>query len=208
VGDGSGVTMLRSRDGGGSWDTILELGPGRFRPSSGVVVTLFEAHPSDPSVLFQSVVGFRGRGNQGVLRRSSDQGQTLQEVLFNTLRYPTRLVGGRGVAPGRFYAALTSEETSSALYRSDDGGVTWAEAATFGDPAAPAGIPALAYDPAAPDRLWVGLDQGGVKASEDGGRTWTDAGPADWEVTDLAFGIDGANLYAATQTGVFRLPLR
>ena len=35
-----------------------------------------------------------------------------------------------------------------------------------------------------------------------------DLGLADREVNDLALGFDGANLYAATDLGVFRLPLR
>lgn len=203
---GSGVRMLRSRDGGGSWDTILELASSDFRPSSGVAVTLFEAHPSDPSVLFQSVVGFKGSGNQGILSRSSDQGAMFKEVLFSTLRYPVRIVGGRGDAPGRFYVALQGEETSSALFRSDDHGATWVEAATFA-PARPDTRQALAYDPAAPDRVWVGLSPGGVKLSEDGGQTWADLSPTEWSVNDLALGVDGANLYAATPQGVFRLPL-
>lgn len=204
----SRVYLLRSRDAGATEDTILELGYGSFLPQSTVVVTLFEAHPTDPNVLFQSIVGFRGRGNQGVLRRSADQGETFQAVLSGSLRVPAGLVGGRGSTPDRFYAAMTSDETSSALYRSDDGGVTWTQAATFGESTAPAGIWGLTYDPAAPDRLWVGLTRGGVQASEDGGQSWTSVGPADWSVTDLALGVDGANLYAATTSGVFRLPLR
>lgn len=204
---GSGATMLRSRDGGESWDAVLKLSSSDFRPSSGVAVTLFEAHPSDPSILFQSVVGFRGSGNQGILRRSTDQGATFDEVLASSLRYPVRLVGGRGDAPGRLYVALQGEETSSALFRSDDNGATWVGAATF-PPGRPDTRPALTYDPAAPDRVWIGLDGGGVKASEDGGQTWTDLSPTAWSVNAIALGIDGANLYAGTTDGVFRLPLR
>jgi photosystem II stability/assembly factor-like uncharacterized protein len=202
------VTMYRSNNGGETWKTVLDVSPNNFRPGSSVVTTLFAAHPSDASVLFQAVVGFRGNGNQGTLRRSTDQGETFREVLSSTVRVPRRLVGGRGITPGRFYAALTSEETSSAVFRSDDGGVTWTEASTFGDAGTPIGMGALAYDPTSPDRVWVSLSQRGLKASEDGGRTWVDASPTDWDVNDLALGIDGTNLYASTSTGVFRLPLR
>ena len=141
-----------------------------------------------------SVTGSRGRRNQGVVRRSADQGQTYEEVLYRAVKVPQRLVGGRSATPGRFYAGLSS----------DDGGVTWTEAGTFG--AVP--LYALAYDPAAPDRVWAGLYRGGIKASEDGGQTWTDAGPTDWSINDLALGIDGANLYAATNNGVSKLALR
>ena len=46
-------------------------------------------------------------------------------------------------------------------------------------------------------------------ASNDGGASWTDLGQEDIgaEIRDLALGIDGANLYAATEGGVFRLNL-
>jgi len=151
-----------------------------------------------------SVTGSRGRRNQGVVRRSADQGQTYEEVLYRAVKVPQRLVGGRSATPGRFYAGLSSDESSSAVLKSDDGGVNWTEAGAFG--AVP--LYALAYDPAAPDRVWADLYPRGIKASEDGGQTWTDAGPADWSINDLALGIDGANLYAATNNGVSKLALR
>ncbi len=69
---------------------------------------------------------------------------------------------------------------------------------------------AVTYDLDAPDRVYVGLtfDGGGVKASADGGDTWTDLGQQGMgEVRDLALGIDRAYLYAATDRGVLRLRL-
>ena len=200
------VRMLRSRDGGGSWEEILVLGPQHFRPSSVITVTLFAAHPSDPNVLFQSVTGFTSRNNQGVLRRSADQGDTLQEVLFSPSRYPSLLVGGRGVSPGRFYCALGSMDASRELYRSDDDGVTWTRVASY--EAEGEWVGSLDYDPSAPDRVYVVVGTSGVKSSDDGGRTWTDLGLADQKVNGVALGVNGRNLYAATDRGVFRLPLR
>jgi hypothetical protein len=97
-----------------------------------------------------------------------------------------------------------------------------------GDVLAPAVfIDALAYDPSTPDRVYAGLNEyqvvvqpdgrgvqlartrSHVVASTDGGATWTDLGRADLgsEIRDLALGIDGANLYAGTEGGVFRLPM-
>ena len=44
--------------------------------------------------------------------------------------------------------------------------------------------------------------------STNGGSTWTDLTfPDAGDIHDLAVGIDGRNLYAATDNGVFRLPL-
>jgi hypothetical protein len=88
-------------------------------------------------------------------------------------------------------------------------------------------IDALAYDPKSPGRVYIGVDEyqvavvgsgypqsvrltrarSHVMASTDGGTTWTDLGQDDLggEIRDLVLGIDGANLYAATEGGVFRL---
>lgn len=82
------------------------------------------------------------------------------------------------------------------------------------DPAAPSGSAAffggLAHDPANPNRVWVGRagTQQGVVYSEDGGATWQDFGRQDvGRVSDLALGIDGGNLFAATDQGVWRMRL-
>jgi photosystem II stability/assembly factor-like uncharacterized protein len=202
------LKLRRSRDGGSSWDTILDLTPGDFRPGAGVSATVFAADPSDPNVVFQTVVGFTGHGNQGVLRRSDNQGQTWKEALYSAVRLPRRLVGGQGAVPGRFYVAMSSDEVTSAVFRSDDSGITWAETSALGEQVARREIRGLTYDPAAPDRVWVAPFYGSIQASDDGGKTWSGISPSEWAVNDLALGVDGANLYAATNTGVFRLPLR
>ena len=91
--------------------------------------------------------------------------------------------------------------------------------ARCGDPAAASTlIGGLAYDPAQPDHVFVGfsgvpsLDSieaiGSVLASLDGGASWLSVGCQDvGPVHDLALGIDGRNLYASTDTGLWRLAL-
>lgn len=97
-----------------------------------------------------------------------------------------------------------------------------------GDVLAPAVfIDAIAYDPSAPDRVYAGLNEyqvvvttegprvqlnrirSHVITSSDGGGTWSDLGREDLgsEIRDLALGIDGAYIYAATEGGVHRLRL-
>jgi len=199
MGTGS-VRFMRSHDAGDSWETILELGPQHFRPSSVINVTLFEAHPSDPNVMFQSVVGYRAYDNQGVVRRSDDYGTTLKQVLFVPGQIPSHLVGGRGVKPARFYCPLGTD-----LYLSDDGGIDWTK---IGTPDPDRSISNLDYDPSEPDVVYVVLGDSTILRSVDAGETWTDLGLSGHQVHDIALGVDGRNLYAATDHGVLRLPLR
>ena len=124
----------------------------------------------------------------------------------------------------------------STLFRSDDDGATWTAVLAYrgggssgytqstlaqpeDDPNAPnVWLGGLAYDPTNPDQVYVGrrsypgyfdaADGGGVVASSDGGETWADLGSQDiGAVSDLALGIDGQNLYAATEHGLWRLKL-
>jgi len=191
------VRFLRSRDAGDSWESILTLHSWDFRPSSVISVTLFEAHPSDPNVMFQSVVGYRAYDNQGVVRRSDDSGTTLKQVLFVPGQIPSRLVGGRGVNPARFYCPLGED-----LYLSDDGGIDWTKIGT------PGYVSNLDYDPSEPDVVYVVLGESRILRSDDAGETWTDLGLSGHRIHDIALGVDGKNLYAATDHGVLRLPLR
>jgi photosystem II stability/assembly factor-like uncharacterized protein len=202
------LRLERSVDGGSTWVTGLKLGYADFRPSAGIGITLFAAHPSDPNVAFQGIVGFRGNGNQTSLRRTDDQGKTWNEVFYKVVRYPVQIVGGQGANPSRFYVAMSSEEQPSLVARSDDGGITWVETAALSEMPAHQEIYGLAYDQTNPDRVWVAPIKGSILASEDGGASWTAISPPEWEVSDLALGVDGASLYAAGKQGVMRLPLR
>jgi photosystem II stability/assembly factor-like uncharacterized protein len=62
------------------------------------------------------------------------------------------------------------------IYRSDDGGHTWSEAATTMTRECPrikhTRVTSLAQDPGNPDRLWAGVEIDGLHHSDDGGRTW------------------------------------
>ena len=120
----------------------------------------------------------------------------------------------------------------SRLLRSDDDGLSWTtlleseSGGTSPDTAKPVDmVTALAYYPERPDELYVIVqhsepqvqDSGSVvhrptstraRMSRDGGATWSDLGGADLTlVTDLAVGIDGRYLFAATDKGVYRIAL-
>lgn len=79
----------------------------------------------------------------------------------------------------------------AALYRSDDGGRNWREIESLKrvpeaaqwciplDPPLPGRARALAIDPNNPDRIWVGVEVGGMLRSDDAGETWSVNKPGD-----------------------------
>jgi photosystem II stability/assembly factor-like uncharacterized protein len=74
-----------------------------------------------------------------------------------------------------------------------DGG--WEARATLREP----GAYCLAVDPADPDRVYAGLRAGGIRRSEDGGRSWEPCGPPDAAVYSLAVSAADGALYAGTE---------
>ena len=119
--------------------------------------------------------------------------------------YPSRLVGGRGSQPLRFYlgAHFAAVPGGGKLFRTDDDGVTWTTLLNF---ASGPSVGGLAYDAAAPDRVYAGLTTGEVRASHDAGVTWAALGSSVLGgLEDLALSLDGSHLFAATPSGVWRM---
>ncbi len=77
------------------------------------------------------------------------------------------------------------------LFRSDDGGASWTEVASFAaipeasrwclptEPPGPGRARALVIDADDRDRIWVGVEVGGIARTDDGGVTWTVSLPGD-----------------------------
>ncbi len=220
---------LRSRDGGATWDELEHRAP-----SSPCAWTapILAPHPTDAGRVFSAHSCVAGRTLSLDLDQSIDQWATTTVVAtgFRQGRwYARELAGGRGTLPGRYYLAATRDDRvgGAGLFRSDDDGATWAEVlgsprerGQLGERIAPeVRHRALAYDPSSPERVYlaweevVGAGQEAARthrvlASPDGGASWADlSGPDFPAVRDLALGIDGRYLYAATDRGVWRLPI-
>jgi hypothetical protein len=234
------LVLLRSRDAGATWERARPVTNG---DTGSLRRTILEPHPTDASRLFRSDLSGGGTSTGNPLQQSRDQGATWADFWRNPsgaprrMASPSALVGGQGAAPSRFYLALLNDARvgGSSLQRSDDDGATWTEMVGFKgfggdrgteralglDPDDPSIVlTGLAYNPAVPDRVYVGVNENvresgstrrvgrRVITSGDGGATWTDLSEQDiGAIQALALGIDGRNLYAATDQGVWRLPL-
>jgi len=222
----SSFVLARSRDGGATW----ERGPweltGGGSPSCARSTEVFLVHGSDPGRVLLAGGCHRAQdtANEGQrMLSSADNGTTwspITQPAGSEVTTVQRVVGWRGAMPSRLYTAADHHQLldrgsgrtrflGSSVYQSDDDGQTWARVLTFTDQGAaePARVRALEYDPARPDALYIAVG-GGVRASADGGASWSELGRRDLpRINDLALGIDGRNLYAATESGVYRLRL-
>ena len=106
------------------------------------------------------------------------------------------------VAPGS--ATIFAGTAAGGLYRSDDGGETWA---LVEGPLAGLSVSAVAIDGAEPSILCAGTNGAGVFRSADGGRTWAESksGLTNLFVEALAFDPGPPRgVLAGTDGGVFR----
>lgn len=209
--------FVRSRDGGTTWDQLDR----REASLCGLGLPLLQPHPADPRRLFRVQNCYAGRTTFDALSQSQDQGASFTLAFWENFLFVKRLVGGRGSAPERWYLAADRDERlgGSTVWRSDDDGRTWTETLAFerawtpvpGQKVAPdVDIGGLAYDPARPDRVFIALagEGEGVQTSLDGGASWQPLGRQDLgRANALALGIDGQNLYTATERGLWRLRL-
>jgi hypothetical protein len=90
----------------------------------------------------------------------------------------------------RLYAA-----TGDAFARLDEAGEAWTVELSL----AGSGARCLAVDPAAPDTVFVGLREGGVHRSADGGRSWVDCELPEPAVFSLAVSAADGAVYAGTE---------
>ncbi len=181
-----GAWTLRGDDARGAWR--LE-GPTFL----GVTVYHVVADPRAPGTLLLAAKP----GHLGpTVYRSKDGGRTWTEATTPPA-FPPAGEGGRARAvdhvfwltpghasePGTWWAGTSPQ----ALFRSEDGGATWASVAGFNDhpdwskwtgdekdgtPDGPK-LHSIQVDPRDARHVWVGLSSGGVFESTDGGATWT-----------------------------------
>lgn len=207
-----GVGILKSTDGGASWQVLNE--------ANGLknlyVGTLF-MHPSNPDILLAGTAHAVYGQYQGVYL-STDAGATWRLTMDR--RYligPPTPDSGDQITAVEFAASdplIAYAASGLVFYRSTDGGVSWKvmagtpQSPGFGPPGMRAGIPMdLQVDPRSPNRVFVNNYTGGNMLTEDGGVSWkiADRGYTGADLEDIAADrADSRRVFTIGRSGVFR----
>ena len=175
----SGDGMWKSTDAGATW-SFLGLPDSRH-------VSRIRVHPKNPDLVYAAVMGHLSGPNQerGVYR-SKDGGLNWERVHFANENAGAVDLCFSPDDPEILYAttwravrtpwSLESGGEGSGLWKSKDGGTTWAPLhANKGMPKGTLGISGIAASPARPKRLYAQIEaeDGGLFRSDDAGETWT-----------------------------------
>lgn len=168
VAAGNALAVLRDKHG--AWQSTLGL--------VGKPVQCVAADPLHPATVYAGTFGeglWRSR-DVGATWEPAGSGITHRQIMSIAFSSLER-VDGHGV--------VWAGTEPSALFRSEDGGTTWTECdALRGLPSAPtwsfpprpwtSHVRWIQADPHVANRLFAGIELGGVMRSLDGGRTWED----------------------------------
>lgn len=123
--------VFRSQDGGQTWQKVL------YRSDKAGAIDL-SMDPTNPRILYATLWevyrnfwSLSSGGPDSSIYKSTDSGDTWTEITTNP-GLPDGLKGKMGVAvspanPQRVWAIIEAKEEKGGVYRSDDGGQTWAQ---------------------------------------------------------------------------------
>jgi photosystem II stability/assembly factor-like uncharacterized protein len=173
-----GYGMWKSVDAGTTW-THIGLKNARHIPRVRI-------HPKNPDLVYAAVLGdlFKSSEERGIYR-STDGGKNWQRVLFANADAGAIDLTFDPNNPRILYAttwrvrrtpySLESGGEGSALWKSTDGGDTWANISkSEGLPKGIWGIAGVTVSPLNSNRVWAIIENenGGVYRSDDAGKTW------------------------------------
>jgi photosystem II stability/assembly factor-like uncharacterized protein len=213
-----GIGILKSTDGGQNWSVqneqqglrLLYLGSLFMHPEDPDTLLAAAGHSMEggASAYLEDLVG-QGIDSPVGIYRTSDGGQHWQHVFVANERYSEAFSAVEYCLSDPDIAYAGSE---TAIYRSEDAGVTWQVVNGGSYPWGPPGINAgwpidMQCDPQDTNRIFVNNYGGGNFLSEDGGVTWKNAsqGYTGAQVSRVA--VDPANpahVYAAGRSGPWR----
>lgn len=149
-------------------------------------IARIRVHPRDSSLVYAAAFGHRfGPNEERGVYRSRDAGETWELVLHVGEGVGAIDLSMNPQNPRVLYAATwearvfpwahTTKGPGSGLYKSTDGGDTWAPLHDRpGFPGGNRGRIGVCVSPARPERVWVTVDaeEGGIYRSDDAGATW------------------------------------
>ena len=173
----TGRGMWKSMDAGRTW-TFIGL------PEAGQIGRI-EVHPDDHNLVYVAALGHPfGKNPERGIFRSKDGGETWQHLLAlndstGASDLTMDMVNPRILYAGMWRAerkpwTLISGAQEGGVYKSTDGGDTWAKLGG-GLPEGIVGKVGVSVSPADPNRVWAILEaepDGGVYRSDDSGATW------------------------------------
>jgi len=172
-----GRGLWKTTDGGDTWSFI-------GLPESGAVGSL-AVHPDDPDLVYVAALGHPfGRNEERGVYRSRDGGASWENVLFLNDSTGAVSLAMNPHNPRIIYAGmwraerkpwgLISGSPEGGVYKTTDGGDTWAKLAG-GLPEGLVGKVTVSVSRANPDRVWAMVEAepgNGLWRSDDAGETW------------------------------------
>jgi len=200
-----GTGVIKSTDGGTSWNVMSSGLPSPSSSNFGVVFTSLAIDPQNTGTVYAGnlVQGLSVRGD-GLFKTTNGGASWTSAGLAGYSRVDVLAVDPR--SQGTLYARATVFGQTAPigwLFKTTNGGASWTEV----DSGLTGYINALAIDPQNPSTLYAGSGSG-VFRSTDGGSTWEtlNSGLTTLAVSTLA--IDAQNpstLYAGGAGGVFAI---